>query len=116
MSGFATRTKQQGMAQKKRHHRQKSIYLTDREYRSIQNHIAGSGVSFSAFCRGLLSGEKLIDKRSIPVEQYRQLSAIGNNLNQLARLANQSHQIPSGFMGLIQDLKGHLSAIQEALQ
>lgn len=104
------------MTNKKRHHRQKTVYLTDEEYRKIVEKLAGSGVGFSAFCRGLLSSEKLVDKRSIPVEQFRELSAIGNNLNQLTRVANQSRQIPAGFTSLVSDLKSHLEKIQEALQ
>ncbi len=101
---------------KARTHKHKSIYLTDAEYRKIKASLDGSGVSFSAFCRGLLSSEKLIDKRSIPIEQFRELSALGNNLNQLTRVANQSRQIPAGFTSLLTQLKGHLHAIQEALE
>ncbi len=92
------------------------MYLTDAEYQKIRDKITGSGVSFSGFCRGLLSSQKLIDKRSIPVEQYRELSAIGNNLNQIARIANQSRQVPENLTRLLTELKGHLSQIQEALK
>lgn len=104
------------MTKKHRNRRQKTVYLTDAEYENIVERLAGSGVAFSVFCRGLLSSQKLIDKRSIPVEQFRELSAIGNNLNQLTRIANQSRQIPAGFTSLLTQLKGHLQAIQEALE
>ncbi len=101
---------------KPRTHRQKAVYLTDAEYQKIRDKITGSGVSFSGFCRGLLSSQKLIDKRSIPVDQYRELSAIGNNLNQIARIANQSRQVPENLTRLLTELKGHLFQIQEALK
>ncbi len=101
---------------KPRAHRQKTVYLTNEEYQQIRDKISGSGVSFSAFCRGLLSSQKLVDKRSIPVEQFRQLSALGNNLNQLTRMANQGQQIPRELLGLLSSLKAHLTAIQEGLQ
>lgn len=98
-----------------REHRQHTVYLTDSEYQKIRDKITGSGVSFSAFCRGLLSSKNLVDKRSIPAEQFRQLSAIGNNLNQLARVANQTGQISGDFTCLLSQLKSHLQNIQEAL-
>lgn len=101
---------------KHRNYHHKSIYLTPAEYKSVKDKITGSGISFSSFARSLLTTKKPVNKRSIPMEQFRELSAIGNNLNQLARVANQSGQIPEDFTCLFSGLKSHLQTIQEALK
>lgn len=101
---------------KTRTYKHKSVYLADAEYAAIKAKLAGSGHSFSGFCRGLLSQGHLVNQRSIPVEQFRELSAIGNNLNQLTRVANQTRGIPAILLSLLNELRQQLHAIREALE
>lgn len=65
------------------------ICLNDREYAHLQRQLNISGLSCAAHIRALIMGGNL---RPRPPAEYtallRELSAIGNNINQLARMAN----------------------------
>ena len=73
----------------RKRNRHVSVWMTDYEYRCLkrQANIAGMGVD--PFIRNLAAGVELRPK---PPEEYaallRELSAIGNNINQLAYWAN----------------------------
>ena len=65
------------------------LWLDDTEYRRLLKQCGQSGLSTSALIRHTIAG---IEIRSRPPEEYaallRELSAIGNNINQLAYWAN----------------------------
>lgn len=66
-----------------------SLWLTDREYQHLKQQVEITGLKVDPFIRQLIMG---IDLRPRPPDTYaallRELSAIGNNINQLAHQAN----------------------------
>ena len=71
-----------------------SVWMNDKEYNHLNQLCATSGLSTSAVLRQILSGTQL---RPRPPDQYtallRELSAIGNNVNQIAHWANAARSI-----------------------
>ena len=65
------------------------LWLDEKEYEHLQIQCSLSGLSVSALIRKLIAGAQL---RARPPDQYagmlRELSAIGNNINQIAHWAN----------------------------
>ncbi len=70
------------------------VWLDDKEYIHLNQLCTTSGLSASAVLRQILSGTQL---RPRPPDQYtallRELSAIGNNVNQIAYWANATRRI-----------------------
>ena len=70
------------------------VWLDDKEYIHLNQLCANSGMSASAVLRQLLVGVHL---RPRPPDQYiallRELSAIGNNINQIAYWANATRSV-----------------------
>ena len=66
-----------------------SLWLTDQEYRHLKQQVEITGLKIDPFIRQLIMGVNL---RPRPPDTYaallRELSAIGNNINQLAHQAN----------------------------
>lgn len=66
-----------------------SLWLTDREYQHLKQQAEITGLKVDPFIRQLIMG---VDLRPRPPDTYaallRELSAIGNNINQLAHQAN----------------------------
>lgn len=74
--------------------RNKLIRLSTEEYAHLKKQSKLSGLSGEALIRSLIMGT---DIKPIPVDQIgeirRQLSSIGNNINQIARVANGTGHI-----------------------
>lgn len=66
-----------------------SLWLTDQEYQHLKQQVEITGLKVDPFIRRLIMGVNL---RPRPPDTYaallRELSAIGNNINQLAHQAN----------------------------
>ena len=66
-----------------------SVWMNEAEYRHLKEQAALAGMGIDPFIRSLVAGTKL---RPHPPDQYaallRELSAIGNNINQIAYWAN----------------------------
>ena len=66
-----------------------SVWMNDKEYRHLKKQAELAGMGIDPFIRSLVSGTQL---RPRPPDQYatllRELSAIGNNINQIAYWAN----------------------------
>lgn len=66
-----------------------SVWMTDEEYKHLKKQVALAGLGIDPFIRNLVQG---ISLRPKPPETYaallRELSAIGNNINQLTHQAN----------------------------
>lgn len=76
-----------------RKQKKRSICVPDEEWAKAKRLAAASGRSISEYFRALLN---LTPPKPMPPEvyhkAYRELSAIGNNLNQMAKLANMNQQ------------------------
>ena len=70
------------------------VWLDEKEYSHLNQLCSTSGLNASAVLRQILSGTQL---RPRPPDQYaallRELSAIGNNINQIAYWANAQRSI-----------------------
>ncbi|WP_455582625.1 MobC family plasmid mobilization relaxosome protein [Dysosmobacter sp.] len=70
------------------------VYFSEEEYRHFRKNVALSGFDVSTYVRFLVNGHNL---KARPTEEFsvirHQLSAIGNNLNQIAKVANYSHTV-----------------------
>lgn len=66
-----------------------NFWLNDRELAHLKQQVEQSGLSMEGLIRSLIMG---VEVRSKPPEQYaallQNLSAIGNNINQIAHIAN----------------------------
>lgn len=74
--------------------RQIKIYTTFEEYKDIKQRADKSGLTMSDYIRNRSVGYELKEKP--PLEFYealKQVRAVGNNLNQIARLANATGMI-----------------------
>ena len=71
-----------------------SIWMNDVEYRHLKQQAELAGIGIDPFIRSLVAGTQL---RPRPPDQYaallRELSAIGNNINQIAYWANTQKSI-----------------------
>lgn len=71
-----------------------SVWMNDKEYRHLKKQAELAGMGIDPFIRSLVSGTQL---RPRPPGQYaallRELSAIGNNINQIAYWANATRSI-----------------------
>ena len=65
------------------------IHLTEEEHRHLKKQVSNTDLSTEAFIRTLIMGVNLYPR---PPDEYagirRQLAAIGNNINQIARAVN----------------------------
>ena len=66
-----------------------SVWMNDKEYHHLKKQAELAGMGIDPFIRSLVSGTQL---RPRPPDQYaallRELAAIGNNINQIARAVN----------------------------
>lgn len=76
--------------------KKQTVRLNAEEYAKLKSMAAETGISMEALIRKLIMGESL---RHRPPDSYanilRQLSAIGNNINQLAYWANATKRLSS---------------------
>ena len=63
--------------------------MNETEHRHLKEQVAISGFPMEVYLRALIAGEKMLPR---PPNEYaeirRQLAAIGNNINQIARMVN----------------------------
>ena len=79
-----------------RRHRQVKSYFTDVEHSDLVARAEATGLTLAAYVRVCALGEQPKAKPTrMAAEAIRQLSAVGNNLNQLSRHANAG-KIPHG--------------------
>lgn len=76
-----------------------SVWMNEAEYRHLKTQAETAGMGIDPFIRTLVSGVNL---RPRPPEEYadllHQLAGIGNNLNQIAHIANSKQDISPDLM------------------
>lgn len=74
--------------------KQVTVRFTEEEYHQLKNKCDAAGMKMEPFLRALVSGCTI---RERPPDSYKalaaQVAAVGNNLNQLTRLANSTGKI-----------------------
>lgn len=77
-----------------------SVWMNEQEYRHLRAQAELAGMGIDPFIRSLVSGVQL---RPRPPDTYsallRELSAIGNNVNQIAYWANAQQSASSRYSG-----------------
>ena len=73
----------------RRRNRHISVWMNDKEYTKLKTEAKAAGLGMDPFIRNLVAS---VDIKPKPPEEYakllRELSAIGNNINQIAYIAN----------------------------
>ena len=90
------------------------IYLNEEEYSILQQDLERTGLTQSKYLRALIMKRPIREK--LPIDYYRmltELSRIGNNLNQIARVANQHLEKTPDVERGVQIMKALYSAMLE---
>lgn len=85
------------------------IRLSEADDRHLREQVERSGLSTSTFIRKLIWSEKIPQR--IPEQMpalLRELSAIGNNINQIAKIANSSGRVYPEDIQEIEDMFSRL--------
>ena len=66
-----------------------TLRLIDEELKQLKDQVVASGLTTQTFLRLLIAGQKIKPRRpEVFIDLLHELSAIGNNINQIARAAN----------------------------
>lgn len=92
------------------------IVLTDAEQMHLKQQAGLCGLSVSSYTRKLIMGKKLKPK---PPEGWteilRQLTGIGTNINQIARIANASGHVRQEDIERIKEMQNQIWTLVKAL-
>ena len=90
----------------RRRNKQVIVRMDDREHAHLVRQAEIAGLKVAPFVRSLIMGVQL---RPRPPDTYtallRELSAIGNNINQIAHVANTDKQVPQEVFAQIGKLQ-----------
>ena len=81
------------------------LRLDEAQHRQLQKQVAASGLSTTQFLRDLIEGVEV--KARLPnelPELLRQISAVGNNINQIARTVNTRKYATKEELAMIETL------------
>ena len=91
--------------------REKAIlcWLNEKEYEHLKKQAGTSGLTVSALIRKLIMGQEIRQRPPAEMpELLRQMSAIGNNINQIAKVANSSKFVRQEDIKEIQKMQSDL--------
>ena len=91
--------------------REKAIlcWLNEKEYEHLKKQAGTSGLTVSALIRKLIMGQEIRQRPPAEMpELLRQMSAIGNNINQIAKVANSSKFVRQEDITEIQKMQSDL--------
>lgn len=93
-----------------------SVWLNDAELESLKQQAKTAGLKVDPFIRSLING---IDLKPRPPDEWaevvRQLSAVGNNINQIARIANANNAVDSSMLESIQKMQSAIWRLVKGL-
>ena len=86
------------------------VRLSDTEDSKLQQLMNDTGFNASQIIRSLIIGAEIKSRPpDIMPKVYRELSAIGNNINQIARVANHSQRVDNDDIKEIQTMFKNIS-------
>ena len=91
--------------------REKAIlcWLNEKEYEHLKKQAGTSGLTVSALIRKLIMGQEIRQRPPAEMpELLRQMTAIGNNINQIAKVANSSKFVRQEDIKEIQKMQSDL--------
>ena len=95
-----------------------TVRMSDEEYSKYEERVSKSGMTANAFSIKCLNNKTIIQKTSeeiaVMVKIQKQLSSIGNNLNQITRLANADGSPPT--ITAIEMLKDEVNMLWQSLR
>ena len=84
-------------------------WLNEKEYAHLKKQAEASGLTASALIRKLIMGQEIHQRPPAEMpELLRQMSAIGNNINQIAKVANSSKFVRQEDIKEIQKMQSDL--------
>ena len=91
------------------------VMLNEKEQSHLMEHFRNSGLTKSKYLRALILGQEIHPRPPEEIDELlRQMSAIGNNINQIAKVANSAHFVRKEDMEAIQKMQDELwQAIKE---
>lgn len=83
--------------------------LTSKEFEHLKKQASVSGMTISELLRAAIRGQEIRPiLPEIKAEMLRQMSAMGNNINQIAKVANSTHFVRSEDIAAIQKMQDEL--------
>lgn len=83
--------------------------MTPKEKEQLKKKVAASSLKMEPFIRALIAGKEINERPPDGwAEAVRQLSAIGNNINQIARIANTNGIIDISAISEIQNMHSEI--------
>ena len=71
-----------------------SLRLNEQEHQRLKEQADYTGFSIEQYLRNLICGQKMVPRPQDELAEIkRQLAAIGNNVNQIAKVANTYHRL-----------------------
>lgn len=108
------------MGENRKENRQIKFRVTDPEFERLEQMAKEFQMSVPNFCKKKAQGARLRPpkiEREGAFEIARQLRAIGNNVNQISRRANEGYAIPKGeLQGIQKELQTIWQQFSEAIQ
>ena len=91
------------------------FWMTPEEYEHLKKQALLSGMTISGFLRAAVRGQDIHPRPPENLaELLRQMSAMGNNINQIAKVTNSTHSIRKEDVEQIQKMQSELwQAIKE---
>jgi len=102
-------------AQNRTQKKQMVIRMTESDYEATKKRVAESGMSQAEYLRQAILNKKIVStegmKAVIP-----ELKRIGNNLNQIARVANEQRNVPAPSLAEIERIGKELDEAWRSLR
>lgn len=83
--------------------------MTEQEHEHLKNQVSNSNLNTEKYIRAVLAGEYITPRSPEQwVEILRELQRIGNNINQIARVANMSQRVLPEEIERIQQMQSDI--------
>ena len=91
-----------------------TIRLSEEEHNALIDKAAKAELRISALIRAALNHARIdpCDKKSVPLPLLRELNAIGNNLNQVARHLNFGNPVDIAVLSGLAEIEDDLAALR----
>ena len=86
-----------------------TLRLNDEELKHLKDQVVASGLTTQTFLRLLIAGQKIKPRRpEVFIDLLHELSAIGNNINQIARVANTCGYVRQSDLNEIKEMQSRI--------
>ena len=94
-----------------------SVRLTEKEHRHLKQNAQCCGMKMEPYIRKLIMGTKI---RPRPPDEYvrlaREVNAIGNNINQIAHIANAEQHIAADRISEVLQMQNELIRLMRSMR